>query len=283
MLDLRGKTALLTGASRGLGVHMAHALADRGMNLVLAARSAGPLEEVRAALEAKGVKAIAVPTDVGDRVALEALVAAARQAFGGVDLLVNNAGVENMLDYAITPLSEIESTIHVNLTSPMLLARMCMPAMIERGWGHIVNVASVAGVSGTPYGVTYSASKHGLVGFNRALRLTIEGEGYPIGATALCPGFVLEAGMYEAMRTGANIEMPAVLGTSRPADVIKGMMDGIDRNLPEVVVNSRPVRIWVALTTMFPSLSSALARSTGSIGTLKQLADRRRRELAAGS
>jgi len=136
-----GQTAMITGASRGLGVYMARKLAAKGVNLVLAARSADALEDVSAQIRTLGVKAIAVPTDVTVRSELEYLVYRATEEFGPIDLLVNNAGIECTSRYELLTLDEIQQALEVNLTAPMILTRLVLPAMLERDRGHIVNIA----------------------------------------------------------------------------------------------------------------------------------------------
>src|SRR5437899_3986268 len=168
----RGDTALVTGASRGLGVHIARALAQRGMNMVLAARSAAGLETTAQEFRGLGVEVLTVPTDVGSAGATEALVAAAIQRFGRIDVLVNNAGIDTPLAFDQRTVAEIGETVQINLVAPIVLCRQVLPHMPRAGRGHVVNVASIAGVMSSPYEDLYVATKHGLVGFTRSLRLS---------------------------------------------------------------------------------------------------------------
>lgn len=263
MKRLQGKVAIITGASKGLGVHIAAALAREGVQLVLAARSERALAETCRAAESHGVHAIAVPVDLAAREAVEQLVARAEQAFGRVDLLVNNAGIMHVEDYAVLDPDSIEQTIQLNLRAPMLLARRVLPGMIARGEGHIVNISSVAGLGGGAYTESYSATKHALMGFTRSLRLTLEAEGHPIGASVVCPGIVPDLGMFhENMRASGAIR-PARFGVAPAEAVARAVVRAIQRDQPEVVVNSLPVRPLVMLLTMFPSLAGRIARATG--------------------
>jgi short-subunit dehydrogenase len=276
MKQLRGKTALLTGASRGIGVYVARALAKQGMNLVLAARSEAPLLALQAELEAMGVEALAVPTDVHDPAALRALVAAAEAAFGRVDVLINNAGVEEVADFADTDFDSIDRVIRINLLAPMQLSHLLLPKMIAQGAGHIVNIASLAGLTGVAYSESYAASKHGMMGFTRSLRLTVEGEGYPVGVSVVCPGLVSDVGMYVQWQDEAALETPAAYGISTPQVVADAVIDAIVNNRPETIVNPRPIKPAMILLTMFPSLSEWVGHTFGGIRELKKLSDKRK-------
>ena len=263
MKQLRGKVALVTGASKGLGVHIALALAKQGVHLVLAARTANALLDTCRAAEAHGVRALAVPVDLSDRASLEALVTRAENTFGRVDILVNNAGVLFSEDYATIAPDAIDQTIRVNLRAPMLLTRRVLPGMIARGEGHIVNVSSVGGLGGAAYHESYSATKHALLGFTRSLRLTLRAERHPIGASAVCPGFVPDTGMFHQSMRETGAEMPALFGTASTDSVARAVIRAIQHNHAEVVVNSLPFRPIVILQTVFPSLAGPIAALTG--------------------
>lgn len=282
MFELRGRTALVTGASRGIGVFMAHGLADRGMNLVLAARSAAELEAVRAAVAAKGVRAIAVPTDLTDRASLEALVAAADRELGGVDVLINNAGIEVTGAFEASAAADIDAVVAVNLTSAMQLTRMVLPGMRARGRGHVVNVASLAGLTGTAYGETYCATKHGLVGFTRALRASLRVEGAAVSASVVCPGFVSEAGIFASQAREMGVQAPAIIGTSTPAQVVAGVMRAIDGQLPDVIVAPGPMRLALVLAILFPRLGEWVSERIGAHAVFTAVTAARARSSGGG-
>jgi short-subunit dehydrogenase len=281
MKPLRGTTALLTGASKGIGVYIARALAKEGMDLVLAARSAEDLEKVASELRSGGQRVLAVPTDLGDRGQLENLVERAEGEFGGIDVLVNNAGLEETFPYIGLSSERIDQIMEVNLRAPMILSHALLPKMIERGRGHIVNVASVAGLAGVPYSEPYSASKHGLIGFSRSLFATAIGEGYPVGVTAVCPGFVADAGMYEEGRVELGIEAPAALGTSPAEDVASAVVRGIVEEKPEIIVTSMPIRPALVAQVFSPRLALWLMTKLGGMAFFKQTADRRVEDAAS--
>ena len=271
MKDLRGKTALVTGASRGIGVHIARALAREGMNLVLAARSADDLSKVAEEVSIADTQTWCVPTDVGDRTSLQALVDRAIE-LGGVDVLVNNAGIEEGRPFHQAPPELIDQVIEVNLRAPMMLARLLLPQMIERGAGHIVNIASVAGLMGTPYSESYSASKHGIMGFNRSLRGTAVGEGYPVGVSAICPGFVTDSGMYDQIQKATGRGSPRIFGTSSPEKVAKEVVRAIVDDVPEIVVNPIPMRPTAITGILFPRFMEWFGRKSGIIELFRRVA-----------
>lgn len=272
MKDLRGRTAILTGASKGIGVYVARALAKEGANLVLAARSASALEAVREEVERLGVRAVAIPTDVGDRSALESLVERSGSEFGAIDILVNNAGIELTLAYhKLTP-EEIEEMVRVNLIAPMHLTWLVLPDMLERGQGHIVNMSSLAGKAGSAYGEPYGATKAGLIGFTQSLRGTYRRHG--VSASVVCPGFV-EEGMYAKIKEEFGVEAPRRVGVSKPEAVASGVIRAIKKDLPEVIVNPGPIRLLLAVAAMSPGLGEWIGERSGVNASFQKLAELR--------
>ncbi len=272
MRELKGKTALVTGASRGIGVHLARALADRGMNLAIAARSAGDLQKVKVELEQKGVRVLCVPVDVSDRAALQSLVDRVLLEFGSIELLINNAGLDQGAPYPDYPRDSVQQIIDVNLTAPMLLTHMVLPHMLARGEGHVVNIASVAGLVGVAYNETYGATKHGIVGFTRSLAATAEGEGWPLGFSCILPGFIAGTGIYEDMKRRTGVAAPRLSGTSSPEKVVAETLKAIERERLEVVVNPTSFRVLAIFLLLFPSATRWALRVTGSIGWFKAAA-----------
>src|SRR5439155_5325386 len=194
MKPLNDKVVVITGASRGLGVDMARAFAKEGSRLALAARSGSELEKVRDELTAAGAKAIAVPTDVGDIASLRALVKETESSLGPLDVLVNNAGIEEVCDFETMDLEYMEQMLSVNVLGLMWLTRLVVPSMIARGAGHVCNIASLAGVTPVPHNTVYATTKHAVVGFSRSLRMELADQGVEV--SVVCPGFV-EGGMFE--------------------------------------------------------------------------------------
>lgn len=272
MKDLSGHTAIVTGASRGIGAHIAAALAGRGARLALVARTASDLEKARAALIAKGAAVIAVSADITKSEAQEHLISETRRAFGSIDLLVNNAGIVVPSAYELLSLESIEQHIAINLTAPMTLTRRVLPLMLERGRGQIVNVASLGGLVGVAWGEAYSASKHGLVGFTRSLRATCRASGSAVSASVVCPGFIDDVGMYADHERAHGSRAPITLGTSTPEAVVAAVLRAIDRDLPEVIVSERPVRLLLALSALFPSAGEWLFRKLNAHAVFQKIA-----------
>jgi short-subunit dehydrogenase len=256
---LNQKVALVTGASAGIGARIARTLADSGMNLVLAARSPDKLEQVRDELiEQCHVKAIAVPTDVSVPSSLQALVDTTLATFGRIDVLVNNAGVEAFRHFHELDPDELRATVDVNLTGAMLLTRLVVPHMLDRHWGHIVNMASTAGKYGPPYGAVYGATKAGLVAFTQSLRVEYRGRG--IRASVICPGFTEEGGIYEEIKADIGRGTPRVIGATTVDAVARATLRAIRKDQPEVIVNDPPVRPFLVAAAMFPRLGEWLLR-----------------------
>jgi short-subunit dehydrogenase len=268
MEDLRGATAIVTGASRGIGVYIARALAEEGVNLSLAARSATELEQVRTEMEALGVTAIATVCDVVSADDRARLIERTEAEIGPVDILVNNAGIERIRRFETAPETDFTETLAINLEAPILLTRAIAPGMLERGRGHVVNIASGAGKVGVAYGTSYCASKHGLVGFTHALRAEYERE--PVGFSVVCPGFVTDTGMYDRWEQ-RGVHAPRIAGSSKPEKVAAVTIDCIRRNRSEVLVNTPPVRPLVVLANMFPKLTPVLLRRFGYTKSFEQV------------
>jgi len=184
---LGDRRALVTGAGRGLGAAIAGELARAGASVVLVARTGAEIEEVAARLRAAGGRATAIPADVTDEAAVHELARRAADAFGPIEILVNGAGAGASAPLARIPLDEWNRLLAVNATSAFLTMRAFLPGMLAAGWGRIVNVASIAGLSGARYVAHYAASKHALIGLTRAAAAEVEGTG--VAVHAVCPGY----------------------------------------------------------------------------------------------
>lgn len=258
MCDLTGRGALVTGASRGIGREIAKRLASEGMHLALAARSEDELRELAGELRKGGTGAAVIPTDLADRRAVAELARQAEEALDGVDVLVNNAGITRTSRYHLRDPDDVARTVEVNLLAPMLLARALLPGMVERGRGHVVNIASLAGKAGPPYEAAYGATKAGLIGFTQSLRREYRGSG--VSASVVCPGYVSGAGMYADALRDTGAEAPGTIGGSTPEDVAEAVVRAVKEDLPEVLVNSAPVRPLLVLSEASPRLGEWVAR-----------------------
>jgi short-subunit dehydrogenase len=223
-VDLNGRTALLTGATGGIGEATARALAGRGVRLILSARNRSALTALADELPGEGHRVVAADLAVpgaADQLAAEA---------GDVDILVANAGLSATGLLGDSSAEEIGAALRVNLEAPILLARALSPAMLAKDEGQLVFVTSLAGKAASPRTAIYNATKFGLRGFTLALRADLTGTG--VGASIVAPGFIRDAGMFA--KSGARA--PAGLGTSTPEEVGAGVIRAIERNQMEVVV-----------------------------------------------
>jgi 3-hydroxybutyrate dehydrogenase len=203
------RVALITGGGKGIGREIALAFARQGLAVALGGRDHERLNESAAEVRALGARALAVELDVtepdGVRAAHDRVVA----ELGAVDVLVNNAGIAESAPLARTDLALWERHLRVNATGPFLCTREVLPGMLARGWGRVINVASLAGLYGAPYVTAYTASKHALVGFTRALAAEVSGKGVTVNA--ICPGYVATEMTWSgarniAARTGTSFE-----------------------------------------------------------------------------
>jgi 3-hydroxybutyrate dehydrogenase len=185
---LEGRSAVITGGGRGIGRAVAERLSDAGAAVVVAARSAAEVEQAVEELRARGRRAVAVRCDVTDPASVEALATAAAREVGEVDILVNNAGTSSSAPLRRLALEEWNRLLAVNATGTFLCTRAFLPGMMERGWGRIVNVASVAGLKGGAYIAGYCAAKHAVVGLTRSVALEAARSGVTVNA--VCPGYV---------------------------------------------------------------------------------------------
>lgn len=188
MSGLAGRGALVTGAGRGIGRAVALDLAAAGVNVALAARTRDEVDAVAREARAAGVKAAALPADVADPAAVRAMFRDARAAIGDLDILVNGAGVAPSAPLVKTSDEQWRQAIEVNLSGAFYCLREALPSMTARGWGRVVNVASIAGKTAIPYIAAYAASKHGLLGLTKVAALEVAARGVTVNA--VCPGFV---------------------------------------------------------------------------------------------
>jgi NAD(P)-dependent dehydrogenase (short-subunit alcohol dehydrogenase family) len=191
MQDLRGRTAVITGAASGIGAGIAHALGEAGMDLVLADIEPGPLATTADDLRAYGIRTLAVPTDVADRAAVAALADTAYEQMGRVDVLCSNAGVGAFPRIADATASDWDWVMSVNLGGAINCLLAFLPRMKEQeGEKHVVLTASIAGL--TPLNITiYATTKYALVGMGESLAQESESYGYGIGVSIVCPGGVM--------------------------------------------------------------------------------------------
>lgn len=252
MRDLSGMHALVTGGSRGLGPYVARALAREGARLTLTARTAGELRKV-----AEGLAANPIVSDLTDDDARSELLKRAVAEQGPVDILVNNAGIEWIQPYTKLPPDAVDAMIRTNLLAPLMLTRAVLNGMVDRRRGHVVMMSSLGGKKGSPYSATYAATKAGLIAWTSSMRAELRGTG--VGVSVVCPGFVSEVGMFAVRDERA----PWILGTSTPEAVACAVVRAIQRDIGEIIVNPGPVRLWMMVEALSPSLMSWLLDKAG--------------------
>ncbi|HRI18067.1 MAG TPA: 3-hydroxybutyrate dehydrogenase, partial [Burkholderiaceae bacterium] len=184
---LKGRTALVTGSTSGIGLGIALALARQGANLVL--NGFGDADAPRRAVEALGVRAGYHPADMSKPSEIEAMMGYAAAEFGAVDILVNNAGIQHVAPVEAFPVERWDAIIAINLSSAFHATRLALAPMKARGWGRIINIASVHGLVASADKSAYVAAKHGIVGFTKAVALEAATSGVTVNA--ICPGWVL--------------------------------------------------------------------------------------------
>jgi len=218
-MSLQGRSAVVTGGGRGIGAAVARALAEAGARVVVAARSTSEIEAVATALRSGGADAWALRVDVAEPDSIAALFEAARDHLGQIDILVNNAGIASAAPAVKLALAEWSRLITVNATGTFLCTQAVLSGMLEREWGRVVNVASVAGLRGASYISGYAASKHAVLGFTRSVAAEVARAGVTVNA--VCPGYV-DTPMTEASianivaKTGTSEEqaLEAILSTT---------------------------------------------------------------------
>jgi 3-hydroxybutyrate dehydrogenase len=187
---LKGKTALVTGSTSGIGLGIARALAAKGSNVVFNGfGEPTTIQGVEKELQALGVRTLYHGADMSKPSEIEQMVGAAEQTFGRVDILVNNAGIQHVAPVESFPVDRWDSIIAINLTSAFHTTRLVVPKMKQANWGRIINVASVHGLVASAEKSAYVAAKHGIVGFTKSIALETAQTG--VTCNAVCPGWVL--------------------------------------------------------------------------------------------
>lgn len=212
MFDLTGKTALVTGASGGIGGAIATALHGAGATVTLSGTREGPLNDLAAAL---GDRVYVMTCNLSDPEAVDALPKQAAEVMGGLDILVNNAGITKDQIFMRMSDEDWQNVIDVNLTATMRLCRSVMRPMMKARWGRIINISSIVGATGNPGQVNYAASKAGMVGMTKSIAYEVASRG--ITANCVAPGFIATAmteKLTDDQKEKINAQIPAArMGT----------------------------------------------------------------------
>jgi len=273
--DLTGATAVVTGGSRGIGPYIAEALAGRGAGVALVARNEAELQANAARLAESGAEVVAIPADIISPEQRRGLIDAVERRLGPVDVLVNNAGGDLQRQFHNLTEDELQATLELNLSSVVLLTRLVLPGMLERGRGHVVNVSSMAGRLSFPYSEAYAAAKDGLIGFTRVLRADYRSQG--VSASSLILGPVGEAGLGARTAEEVGLKLPPV-GLVSPAKIGKLTVRAIRKDKAELTVLPGPGKLLRASMDRFPGLGPAMNRVTGTGKAMRTVADYRERE-----
>lgn len=230
MKQIHDKVALVTGGASGIGKETALAFAREGAHIVLADVNELGMREVATQIEEIGRSALQVQTDVSRQDQVEALCRKAREEFGGVDILMNNAGVALISEIKDTEIKEWEWILGIHLWGAIYSTHYLLPHMIERRSGHIINISSWAGLLGTPTIGAYATAKFGLVGMSEVLRTELEK--YHIGVTVVCPGMIKTNVLGSAKFKGFKkdyMEKGQNMGTS-PKTLAKRIVKAVKKN-----------------------------------------------------
>ena len=267
----KGHTALVTGASRGIGPLVAAELARHGGHVVLSGRSATDLKAVTADLAAHGADVSFLPADLTQPGAAESLVRAVEQRHGGIDLLVNNAGGDPLREFHTMTIEENLRTLQLNLVAPVALTHAALPGMLLRGNGHIVNISSMAGRVSFPFTEVYAAAKDGLIGFTRVLRADYHPRG--ISASVLILGAIRGAGQGQRMLDESGMKASGLMAPA--GAVARGVVKAVTKDKAELVIQPGPGRLIRALMDYFPALGPALNRAAGATTTMQRIIEQR--------
>lgn len=272
--DLNGASVIVTGSSRGIGPHIATALAERGARVALVARSDAGLGSTAARLAEAGHTVLEVAADVTSSRDRHRIVESVEREFGQVDVLVNNAGGDLQREFHNLGEEQIEGVIELNLTSAVILARLVLSGMLARERGHIVNISSMAGRTSFPFTEAYAAAKDGLIGFTRVLRGDYRSRG--VSSSTLILGPVRDTGLGPRTAEEVGISVPSFGVTG--ATVGKATVHAIRKDRAELAVVPGPGLALRAIMDRFPGMGPAINRATGAQKTMQTVADYRERE-----
>ena len=266
-IDFRSKSVLITGGSRGLGLILARVFADEGARLMLVARSADHLERAREELEQRGAEVHTVVCDVRDRVAVEAAVSQAVERFGGVDVLVNNAGIIQAGPLEHMQLADFEDAMATHMWGPLYMMNAVIPHMREVGGGRIVNISSIGGKVAVPHLVPYSASKFALAGLSHGMGAELAKDN--ILVTTVYPGLMrtgsppnaLFKGQHKAEYAWFSVSDSLVISSIDARRAAQQVVEACRYGEAELTISIQAL-LASRFAPLFPKLTAALLKLT---------------------
>jgi short-subunit dehydrogenase len=266
-----GSTALVTGASRGIGTLIAREIAREGGHVVLTGRSAADLRTVTSELAAAGADVCFIPADLTQPGAARSLVETIERRRGGVDLLVNNAGGDPLREFHTMTIDENLRTLELNLVAPVALSHAVLGGMLRRGRGHIVNISAMAGRVSFPYTEVYAAAKDGVIGFTRVLRSDYRPRG--VSASVLILGAIRDAGQGQRLLDESAMKASRFMA---PAEAVaRAVVTAVKKDRAELVIMPGPGRLLRAVMDYFPGLGPAVNRAAGTGTTMQKIIELR--------
>ena len=268
--DLKDKTVLITGGSRGLGLVMAREFAREGARLVLCARDEQELQKAQADVEKFGVEVITVPCDVTDAQAVNEMITAVTTHFGEIDVLVNNAGVIQVGPLEVMTMDDFERAMQAHFWGPLNTIMAVLPSMRQKKSGRIVNISSIGGKVSVPHLVPYSASKFALVGLSKGLRAELLKDG--ISVTTVCPGLMRTGSPRNAEFKGKHryeyawfsISDALPLLTVSAENAARQIVRACKRGDAELVI-SVPAKVAALFDALFPEMMSQMLGLTNRL------------------
>jgi NAD(P)-dependent dehydrogenase (short-subunit alcohol dehydrogenase family) len=262
--EFSGRTVIITGGSRGLGLVMARMLLKEGARVAICGREEATLERAREELERGGGEVLAIPCDVRDQVQVEAMVAAVHERFGAVDVLINNAGVIQVGPLESMTLEDFREAMDTHLWAPLYTTLAVLPAMKRRGSGRIVNISSVGGKVSIPHLVPYAASKFALVGLSDGMRAELRQDG--ILVTTVCPGLLRTGsprnsyfkGNHEAEYAWFHVGDSLPLMSMNAEAAARKVLEACRRGDAEALVGL-PAKLAAVGRALAPNLAASLA------------------------
>lgn len=261
--NLSGKTVLITGGSRGLGLVMARELVRQGARLAICARDAAELERARGELAQASAEVLTILCDVTDKAQVDEMISTIRDRLGSIDVLINNAGIIQVGPMEVMTLDDYEEAMKIHFWAPLYTTLAVLPEMRQRGGGRIVNISSVGGKVSTPHLLPYSTSKFALTGFSEGLRAEVAKDG--IVVTTVCPGLIRTGSPSNAIFKGQHRAEYAWFSISDSLPVItisaraaaRQIIAACKRGDAEIVL-SLPAQFGDKFHALFPGLTANL-------------------------